>query len=242
MIRKTFVFVLLCPVVLAFGQKKQKLVSISISNNGLLSKRIDQIYYPRTWNYGDYNSSSLNLKFDLRGDFQISDKIYLNAKFGYGLSKSNFDNRYLALPGIADGIVKQNYKELSIGFQYHVAYDKLEFAIGFGIPFFFISTMEETIKYASQNPWSKIKFKYPGGYAAGLSSYIGFRFFLNENLFLRTDLGIAALYSKLGGKRRTVQYFTDPSQSPAETSNDWPVSKEFEITRQDFSFGVGLKF
>lgn len=229
---------------IAKSQEGKHLISINYSNNGNISKELQEFYFNPIQEYAPGNDVSLykekSFKFSLNYTFKIRQNWGIGLCVGYGGRKDNFD--ISNQPDTWTGDQSQKYYSFGFNGLYYWRINRLELGTGLELPFTLISDHFQNIYQDEPNQQMHYTQKTSGGFSFGINSITTVKLFLAKFLYLHASASFGFMKLNAGGETSLYIVSQDPVIYP-----DTPITYDNKFVKSYFAnpelcFGVGFNF
>lgn len=235
-------FLILSSIVLS--QEDKHYASLDYSNNGNISKELQEFYFNPIQEYAPGNDVSFyketSFKLNLNYTYKFKTNWGVGLSIGYGTRKDNFN--ISNQPDTWTGDQSQKYYSFGFNGLYYWKINKLELGTGLELPFTIISDHIQNIYQDEPNQQMHYVQKTTGGISFGINSLTTVKIFITDFLYLNARASFGFTKLNLGDK--TSQYII--SQDPVNYP-DTPYTYDNKFVNSYFanpelSFGVGFNF
>lgn len=222
--------ILLLTNAVANAQKGAHHISLGISNNGQLSKAMNDYYFSWFYNINVPNYKQLEYKTDLTYSYSTAKQLEFGISVGYAQRTENYSTN-------TDKVnISQHYLSGMPFIMKGWNFNSIQVSAGAGIPYYFISDHDVDV---TSNIGYSARMHITGGNAIGLNGLVRLKWNFTERLSVNGMAGFGLLYMDYGRENILYNYDTDGNLT----------GKAFSLQRQrrttvpapELSLSIGFK-
>ncbi len=237
------IFVLLSLPLTVFGQVEKHKIEILYSNNGNISREINQFYFHPTHEYGPgddvFSYHEMSYKLNLYYAVVLKQNWEFGITGGYGRRVDRYD---IANNPNWNGDKCQRFYSVAISSKFNFQFDRFEFASGFEIPISIFSEHQTNYFQNDLDQKAHYRLSVSGGFGLGINSLSSMSFNIKDGLYAITKISFGFHHLNTGG---TLKY-----ELISQTSNNLDnilyeipsIFKKNYFSSPDLQIGIGWRF